>query len=138
MSRDDQAGAIAAAQFFLSDLYRYTVSAQDPGPWNTVSLDRCKFCASVRDAVATEVANGRVTYPGPITVLKTRVASASPLAYEIDFDVSQGADVTWSTSGTVVKTQPPRTMTIAYMAVWRPEGWRIWGVDTLSVDGTPK
>lgn len=138
LSRDDETGAIAAARFFLTDLYRYTVSTQDTGPWTTASLDRCTFCASVKNAVASQVAGKTVTYPGLITVLAERVASASPLAYEIDFDVQQEAGVTWSTAGTVVSTEPARAMTIAYMVVRHPEGWRIWGVDTLTVNGAPK
>lgn len=101
MSRDDEAGAVAAVNHFLA-LYAYTESSQDTTAWQSMSHPDCVFCKSVIDDVAARQAAHEVTHPAAMQVMSRTVEPLNALAYTVVVDVSTGPDTLWSLDGTLV------------------------------------
>lgn len=135
MSRDDEAGAIAAATYFLTELYQYSVTTQNAAPLAGISHPDCRFCASVETAIAAERTAGQVTHPGESAVISATAVQINPLTYDVALSLDQAADVLWSADGRLISTNSPRSVELAVVVIWRGNGWVLRGVDALSIDG---
>ena len=135
MTRDDETGALAAANFFLTALYPYAVRSQDTASWDSYSGQICKFCASLKESILTEKGAEQFTVPGRILVTNQHVTELDGVRFQVDFDVSQSADVTYSATGDVLGGRPARTLGLTFLVVRNPGQWLIGGVDVRSVNG---
>lgn len=138
MSRDDEAGAVAAATYFLTELYPYTVTQQETSELQAVSHPDCKFCATTVHGVQSEISAGRVTHPGQTTVLSASAHELNPLAFEIQLEIAQAADTVWSTNGTQVGSNQRRELVLAVFVLWQGDHWILRGVDVLFLNGEPQ
>jgi hypothetical protein len=138
MARDDEAGAVAAATYFITELYPYAVANHDVARFKEVSHSDCQFCASTASTIASELDAGRVTHPGSAVVKASTAKPMSTLAYEIDLSIHQDADTLWTVNGDLISQSSPRNMELAVFVVWRVDGWNLRGVDLLSLNGTPQ
>lgn len=135
MTRDDEAGAVAAVTFFLTELYPYTVSTQDTAAWDSYSAQICKYCVSLKDSVLAERAAGQSTRPGHVSITSRKLTVIDPLRYRFDVELQQGADVTYTAGGAVVGGRAQRTIGLALLVVRNPGQWLIGGMEILTVDG---
>ena len=55
MARADEAGALAAAQYFMGDLYWYMYATGDSTEWAALADDGCIFCSNVLSDVTNMV-----------------------------------------------------------------------------------
>lgn len=131
MSRDDETGAIAAATYFLTDLYTYTVTSHDTSGWIGMSHSLCVYCKTVSSAVSAEANEGATTTPGVISVVATRSEAFSALAFGAKLDVHIDRTVKRSQSGEVVGERPASEATMAAVVVRQGNHWLIRGVDVL-------
>lgn len=109
MARDDEAGAIAAAEYFLTDLYPYTLSARDAEAWLAMSDPGCEYCASLAKAVETmREADRTVTVTRPtVTNAEWRVVEAG--LYYVRFRLTTGPSYYYSASGNLDSQYPVTT-----------------------------
>ncbi len=135
MARDDEAGAIAAAVYFLTELYPYSVTTQNAAPLASMSHPECQFCTSVETAIAAEKSAGQVTHPGASTVLGAAALPVNPLTYDVTLTIDQAADVLWSADGTRISSNSSRSVEFAVIVIWHGDSWMLRGVDALSIDG---
>ncbi len=98
MSRDDEVGAVAAAEYFL-ELYTYTESSQDIGPWSAMSHADCIFCQSVTDNVAVQRASAQVVKSAPMTVTEESISTLSPVAFSVSLTVTKEPEELWTSDG---------------------------------------
>jgi len=130
MSRDDEAGAVAAATYFLT-LYSYTQSTQDTSAWVDVSHPDCRFCASVVEDVTDQRAKGRVTRAAPIEVHSASTEEISPLAFSVTLEVTTGPDDVYGADGELMeRTTNARGRT----TVWVVRQGAVWVVRGVTLD----
>ena len=122
MSRDDETGAVAAATYFL-DLYTYTESTQDTGPWKAMSHADCSFCNSVLDEVETRRAAGQVVYPAKMNAHSAEPTMLNPLMYSIAIDLSTGPDQVLRADGTVVDPGKLEHGVMTTIVTYRYSSW---------------
>ncbi|CAL8974114.1 hypothetical protein CELL_01702 [Cellulomonas sp. T2.31MG-18] len=135
MAHDDETGAAAAGAFFITQLYPYTVSSQDTASWDKFSAEICSFCKSLKSSVVAEKDANQQTRPGAISIKSQKLGIIDPLRYRIDLEVSQEADVTYSSDGLVAGGRPARTIGLAVLVVRNPGQWLIGGIQVLTVNG---
>lgn len=123
MTRDDETGALAAARYFVDDLYRYTESTQDTDSWTAMSHDSCIFCRSVLDDVNSLRGGRRLVYPAAVRVQSQSVKRLNPLAYTVTLDVLTGPDEVWSLDGTPVGTGSQHTGRMTLVMVNQQKRW---------------
>ncbi len=132
MSRADEAGARAAATFFVTELYPYTVATHDTRPWLAMSHSLCSYCASIVDSVTAEEGSGTVTTPGTITVIETRVEEASPLTFGVKLEITVDHDVQRSQEGKAVQAFPAQHLRLGTIVVRQGDRWLVRGVEVFS------
>lgn len=132
MSRDDETGAVAAAEYFLTDLYEYTLAAQEVAAWEAMSHPDCIYCSAVVDSVEQEMAHERVTIPGDSRATLVRTERLNPLAFGVMLDVDAEADRLRSQSGTLLDTGEPFRDEYEVVVVRQGSDWKIRGVDFAS------
>ena len=132
MSRDDEVGAVAAAEYFLGELYPYTVSSQNTLAWRAMSHELCTYCSSIAISVEHEAQVGAMTSPGAVTVINKTVEEANPLEYGARFELTVRRDVQRSAGGDVVSESPRQHVQLGIVLVWRVDHWLVRGVDIFS------
>lgn len=130
MARDDEVGAVAAARYFL-DLYAYTESTQDTGPWEAMSHDDCVFCRSVLDDVATQVAAGQVTHSAAMSITSQEIEELNPLAFAISLIVTKRPEELWTLDGQFVAAGDDVGGGIRLIVVRHPDSWLVREVSTF-------
>lgn len=138
MARDDEVGAVAAARYFVTDLYRYTMASQDATAFDAVSHPECQFCASVHTSIASDTDAHHITVPGTAVIVSYTALPMSLIAYEVDLSINQDADVLWSSGGEFLGRNSPRQIQLAVFVVWRTDKWILRGVDLQPSSGAPK
>lgn len=128
MSRADEAGAIAAAAYFLTQLYPYTISTHDTSAWLVMSNQDCKFCASAIAASAELVNRGEVVSFAPFRATNFSTEQRSPVAFGVFFDLETGPDSTFDSGGRVVATRPATHGRASIAIVLRERQWQVLGV----------
>jgi hypothetical protein len=131
MSHDDEAGAVAAATYFLTDLYEYTVISHDTSTWLGMSHSLCTYCESISSSVKTEADEGSATTPGRISVVATRSEAFSALAFGASLDIHIGPTIKLSMNGEVIGERSEANATMAAVMVWQDDQWLVRGVDVL-------
>lgn len=134
MARADEAGAVAAVTYFLTDLYRYTVTSQDTSAWLAMSHDECVYCRSTADAIVAERESNVVTTPGDLMVIDTRVDSPASLVFGVQLDVEIGPSVQHARSGEALAGIQGGQATMAAIVMWHSNRWLVRGVDVMNLE----
>lgn len=129
MTRDDEAGAVAAVDHFLA-LYAYTESTRDTAPWQAISHPDCVFCHSVLDDIAKRRAEGRVVRAHPMNVTARNVKSLNPLAYEVAVTVTKEPDELWSSDGRLIDPGNDLGGRLDVIVVFQVDRWLVRAVST--------
>jgi hypothetical protein len=124
MAQDDEVGAVAAATYFL-DLYTYTESTQDTGPWEAMSHDDCVFCQSVLDDVARTRSAGQVVHATTMDVQTGSRTMLNPLAYSIELDVTSGPDSLWTSDGRMLQEGSRAHGRMTVVVVYHATEWLV-------------
>ena len=119
---DGSAGAEAAARYFV-DLYTYTESSQDVGPWIGISNDECVFCQSVLDDVASQKAAGTITRSSPMTVTSATTEELNPLAFSVVLTVAKEPETLWSVDGHLIREGEDVGGTLTLVVLRDPDAW---------------
>lgn len=137
METNDEAGAVAAAQYFLSDLYDYMYRSGDTTEWAALAADDCSFCNSVLSDVESMTTAGQVDTGSVVEVIGSRGAAISEgESYSVWVTASQGRSERRDANGTLVSEDAGGTYDL-FLAVWWLDGWVVRGVDVLSPGGDP-
>jgi hypothetical protein len=132
MSRDDEAGAIAAATYFLTQLYPYTVSSHDTAAWRQMSHPSCSYCSGIVAAIANEEQAGTYTRAGEISVAKTSAQRASLSTYGIRIEFTDDHDTQWGRSGELIRQFPAQRLKLGVVVVRQDDSWVVRGVEVFS------
>ncbi|WP_062202701.1 DUF6318 family protein [Demequina salsinemoris] len=133
-ARTDVAGAMATAQFFMSE-YPNALKSTDPLVLKSLSLDSCDFCADIIGDVEYLSETGQHLAVGSVD------QDQSTLQGTLDDDGSAFVRVTVSQSqfdyvdseGNSAGSSPAGTFTVDTLLTWTDGLWRVQGV---SVDDT--
>ena len=129
MARDDQAGAVAAATYFLIELYPYTIASQDTVPWIAMSHQDCKFCASaVRTATGLHDSD-LIVLVAPLRASHISFETVSPVAFSVFFDVETGPDRTYTMDGALTEETSIASGKASVAVVRQGLKWIVLGVD---------
>lgn len=131
MSRDDEVGAVAAAEYFL-ELYTYTESSQDIGPWSAMSHSECIYCASVLGDVAAQASAGHITHSAPMVVTSRTVRKLNPLAYAITLNVTKEPEELWTLNGRFLAKGADLGGGMDLVLAWQGVGWIVREVSTFN------
>ena len=132
MATNDEAGAVAAAQYFITDLYDYMFASGDVTEWSALSDDGCNFCNSILAKSQEMTASGEVAEADPSTVEATEVVTlAEGSRYAVTITLHQGASRTLDRAGAVVGQSTAGRYSVNF-AIMRAADWSI-----LAVDATP-
>ena len=129
MSRADEAGAIAAATYFMTALYTYTETTQDTAPWRAVSHADCVFCASILKDIAGQQSDGQFTVVAPIRIGRLSSQALNPAAFSITMDITTGPDEDFATSGESLGRTTEDSGTATVIVVRQGATWLTRGVD---------
>lgn len=128
MTRDDETGAVAAAKYFL-DLYTYTESSQDTGPWEAMSHPDCVFCKSIVDDVARMRADNKFVIPARIDVKSQRTMALAPLVYNVALDVATGPDEVRDLDGRLIDAGVVEGGLMTLVVYFQDGSWLVRGVE---------
>ena len=129
MSRDDETGAIAAATYFLRDLYAYTERTQDTARWVAMSHPDCVFCKSVLDDIAEQRSASHIAVVAPIRFRSTSVDFVSPLMFSVTAEISTGPDQDFAMDGTFLGASTEDSGTATIIVIRRDNAWLTRGVE---------
>lgn len=129
MSRDDEAGAIAAATYFLTELYPYTVSSQDTVAWVAMSHPDCNFCASAENTIAELQSSGERAVIAPIRATLASWEELDPARFGVFLSVETGPDETWTDDDRLVGVGGVVTGEASIAVVRQGDAWIIRGVE---------
>lgn len=129
MARDDETGAIAAATYFLTELYPYTEMSQDTTHWVAMSHPDCIFCKSVLADIAAQRDANRVAVIAPIRVQDRTLAILGPAMFSVKFEIRTGPDEDFSATGVSLGRTTADGGTANVIVVRQGTIWRTRGVD---------
>jgi hypothetical protein len=129
MSRDDEVGAVAAAEYFLTELYPYTVTSQDAAEWSTMSDADCVFCASTLGRVEDLRNVQAFTLLAPIRVASRSLEVVGPAAFGVFLDIETGPDQTFSGTGELLRTDAAASGRAQIALSRQNERWVVLGVE---------
>ena len=134
MSTNDEAGAVAAAEYFGVDLYAYVFASGDLSTWRSMSDPGCSFCNGVIADVEELSAAGEADDGVPATVESAFGTTITDGArYTATLLVRQEASVVRDNAGEVTNEDEGGRYELHYAIAWQ-DGWRILALDVTSLD----
>ncbi|GAA2720078.1 DUF6318 family protein [Cellulomonas aerilata] len=125
LARADEAGAAAAAQYFVS-LYSYTMQTGDTAAWTQMSADVCGFCGRIKADAEAIAANGETYVGGDILLSEVTVLPQDELVggFPVDASFTQAPARHTDAEGTVINetagdSGPVRIDTLNSAGSWR-------------------
>ena len=137
MARDDEVGAVAAAVYFMTELYTYTVNAADTEPWLAMSGPDCSFCSNIADSVTRMHSAGEWAEVAPMVANSPRFEESEPGHYTVAFAFTTGTDLVFSPDGTVKSSTAPVSAQAAFRVLREGDGWVIDGGNADPDQETP-
>ena len=129
MERSDQAGAEAAAAYFL-ELFSYVMRTGDLQEWDHISAQDCRYCAATRERVAATYQAGGRFVGGELTLTEvewlTYTEAIGVHAVGTRYSFASGAEV--NSAGTAVREMPPEGAYAVTDLVFSANGWTLLGV----------
>jgi hypothetical protein len=100
MARTDDAGAVAAAEYFM-EVHEWAYQTGDLGEWDTISGQTCAFCRNVHDAVVSIYGDGGRAAGGSTTFSDIQVTGFDEqlLVYSVRLAYSTGETVVYRADG---------------------------------------
>lgn len=134
MATNDQNGAVAAAEFFATDLYSYVFASWDLSTWRSMSDPDCAFCNGVIANVEEMQAAGH-TDDGPPAKVESAVGTtiAAGTRYTATLIVQQEASTIRDRDGVVTGESEAGRYELHYAIAWQ-DGWRILALDATPLD----
>ena len=134
MATNDQAGAVAAAEFFAVDLYSYVFASGDLSTWRSMSDPDCSFCNGVITDVEEMQAESRSDNGAPITVESAVGTTITDGArYTSTLIVEQGASAVHDDAGVIVSESEGGRYELHFAIAWQ-DGWRMLAVDVTALN----
>lgn len=127
MARDDLAGAMAAAEYFL-ELYPYAYNTGDLTEWRAMSHPECIFCASVIENVEKLHSEGGFQTGGEIEWFRT-AATSSEHSGQFSVDAVASQAPTHEVVGDTTSLVSEGGAATLYFDLVRDSTWKIRGVD---------
>lgn len=128
MANDDEAGARAAAEYFL-ELHAYLFESGDVTLWDSMCEAESMFCADARTAAADNFAAGYRQSGGAMTFTVSEVISpdATVEYYEVVGNVDVAPYEIVGPDGAVVRNGEAETDLSAtvYLSAAGPSDWRV-------------
>lgn len=132
MATNDEAGAVALAEYFITDLYQYTFATGDATEWSAISDDGCNFCNSILAKVEEMAAAEEHASSEPTVVESSEVVELiEGTRYGVTLVIQQGASRRLNAAGETTGTSDSGRYTVNYALGWNGE----WSI--LAVDATP-
>ena len=136
MATNDEAGAVAAAQYFITDLYDYMFASGDVTEWSALSDDGCNFCNSILGLVDEMNAAGETEKSDPTAIESVEYSTLiDDNRYGVTLVAQQGDSARIDSAGNVVETSSGTRYSINFAIAWTG-GWSILAVDAIPVEGT--
>jgi hypothetical protein len=129
MSRDDEAGAVAAATYFMTQLYPYTEMTQETASWVAMSHQDCIFCKSILEDVATQRLVGRRAVIAPVRINRTSTQSVNPAVFSVTLDMTTGPDEDFNAEGVSLGKTAADSGTATIVVVRQADKWLTRGVE---------
>lgn len=126
---NDEAGALALAQYFVVDLYTYAFSTGDVEAWQSLSDPGCSFCTSVVQNAAAMQERGEKSLGEPATVESATVATITEGSrYTATLTLVQRTAAPEPTDGGEPGEPGSQRYQLLVAVAWE-DGWRIQAVD---------
>jgi len=126
MERNDEVGAIAAAEYFM-ELYNYVIQTGDLGPWDAAADRNCGFCSNVSSDLRPVYAEGGKYLGGLVTITSTRLVGFDETlrvhAVEVTYEESESRVL--DSDEEVVKHTDARSGWLVLDVGASPDGWRL-------------
>lgn len=134
MATNDQAGAVAAAQYFGVDLFAYVFASGDLQEWRALSDPACAFCSGVATNVEDMTAAGELDAGPPATVESSYGSTITAGSrYTATLVVEQQASTVMDDDGDVAGERPTQRYELHYAIAWQ-DGWRILAIDATALE----
>jgi len=135
MATNDEAGALAAAQYFGVDLYAYAFATGDLAEWRAMSDPSCGFCNGVIQNVEQMQAAGELDR-GQVALVESAYGSTitEGTRYTATIVVQQPASTVEDASGAVTGQREAQRYELYFAIAWQ-DGWRMLAVDATAVEG---
>lgn len=126
MERGDEAGAIAAAEYFM-ELSEYAFLTGDLTTWNAISTTDCGYCRNVDDAVRDAYASGGYYTGGALELQNGRISGVEPDigVYAVVLDYEAEPAVLHADDGVAVEDVPAGAGAFVVEVVPTDAGWRL-------------
>ena len=126
MDRDDEAGAVAAAEYFM-ELLNYTIQTGDLDSWAEVADRNCGFCLNVSNDLGPIYAEGGRYSGGTITVSTARLVGFDETlrvhAIEVAYEETESRVL--DGEGNVVDQSAARSGWLVLDVGATSDGWRL-------------
>ena len=135
MATNDEAGAVAAAQYFMGDLYWYMYATGDSAEWEVLADDGCIFCSNVLSDVGAMVAAGSTDIgqaPRFETSYGTTISERERFTATVT--ANQPASQRVTADGTVIDESAGGRYELHFAIRWQGTGWSILAVDATRLD----
>jgi hypothetical protein len=119
---DGEAGAEESARYFL-ELYRYTRSSRDLGPWKAVSHPDCIYCANLAEAVTAQSVAGETTFPAAAMITHATVVAGQAGTFGVVITARIGPDQTWSDGGVLLEETDTSTIRMTVVVLRQGQDW---------------
>lgn len=132
MATNDEAGAVAMAEYFMTQLYDYMFATGDVAQWAALADEGCNFCNSML-AVVEEMNAAAETETSSPTIVESSESSAliDGSRFAVTLVAQQGASTRIDSSGEIVSTSDGGRYSLNFAIAWDGD-WTI-----LAVDATP-
>ncbi len=127
MARDDEAGAIAAAVYFMTELYPYLLNTQDSEPWLAMSEESCSFCSSIAEYVAAMRDSGETAVVEPISAGPSTSERMEAGTYIVRFEFRTSSEDHFGPTGSLVSHESEKTALSAFEVARVGDRWVIHG-----------
>lgn len=129
-SRDDDTGALAAAQYFM-DLYNYVIATGDLTEWKALAAPDCDFCQSVATTTASTYEVGGEIQGGSISVSDAAVVGRDEAfavtTVELKYATTEVRDL--GPDGAVTSSTPAEDGWVLVDLYYSGAGWQFYGAD---------
>jgi len=137
MATNDEAGAVAAAQFFMTELYDHMFATGDVADWSVLADDGCNFCNSVLTLVDEMNAAKQTETSEPTVVISSESSTlVDGTRFAVTLVAQQGASRRVDSTGTTVESSDGGLYSLNFAVAWVGD-WSMLAVDAVPItDGS--
>lgn len=128
MSQPGEAGATAAATYFLS-LYTYLFESGDATAWNALSDPGCGFCADTASSATSLHDDGWTVQGGTFDIVASSAVTGATDLFKVDVEVRHEATVLVRADGSSPQTEDAEHLRMTFVVIGSPGAWVIRAVE---------